>query len=307
MPQIGVCPACSALRWRPPRPGGFHFHHVHYRRVQCAQCGLMGLDPIPEPELWPLMYSDGYFEAYSVHHSSCRGYAAGKEVADRASETRLDQIRTYCASGRLLDVGCAGGHFLAAARKRGYDVAGVEYSRTMAAYAHATYGLEVLQGDFLELDVPGTFDVVHMEDVLEHLSDPLAALRKVQCLLAPRGLLIVDGPLERQLNLSLALLEANLRMRTVRDPEMAPAHIWQFTLKTQRRLVARVGFVECRAWVYQEPVPPLPRAISALTNLRRRGATLVNALSVWVAKNRAFSFLRHGDRALVIYKRAATS
>jgi SAM-dependent methyltransferase len=267
----------------------------------------MGLDPIPGPELWPLMYSDAYFEAYSVHHSSCRGYAAGKEVAARVSETRLDRIKTYCASGRLLDVGCAGGHFLAAARKRGYDVVGIEYSRTMAEYAREAYGLDVLQGDFVELDVPGTFDIVHMEDVLEHLSDPLAVLRKIRHLLVPSGFLVVDGPLERQPNLSLALLELNLRMRTADDPEMAPAHIWQFTLKTQRLLVKRAGFLESRAWVYQEPVRPLSPTTSTLTNLRRRTANVVNALAVWVARVRALSFLRHGDRALVVYKRSAAT
>lgn len=264
----------------------------------------MGLDPIPGPELWPLMYTDAYFETYSVHHSSCRGYLAGKKVAERVSEMRLERIQDYCASGRLLDVGCAGGHFLAAARRRGYDVVGIEYSRTMAAYAKEAYGLDVLQGDFLELEVPGTFDIVHMEDVLEHLSDPFAVLKKIHHLVAPSGLLVVDGPLERQPNLSLALLEVNLRMRNIHNLEMAPAHIWQFTLGTQRRLVERAGFVESCAWVCQEAIQPLPPATSSLTNLRRHVAGVVNAVAVWVAKNRALSFLQHGDRALVIYQRA---
>jgi SAM-dependent methyltransferase len=261
----------------------------------------MGLDPTPGPELWPVMYSDAYFEAYSVHHSSCRGYAAGSKVAEHVAETRLDRIKTYRASGRLLDVGCAGGHFLAAARKRGYDVVGVEYNRTMAAYAREVYGLAVLEGDFVELDVPGAFDIIHMEDLLEHLADPLAVLGKIRHLLAPGGFLVVDGPLERQPNLSLALLELNLRMRTVDDPEMAPAHIWQFTLKTQRRLLERAGFFESRAWVYQEQVPPLSPTASTVTNLRRHAANVVNILAVWMARIRALSFLRHGDRALVVY------
>jgi len=303
MPKMAACPGCGGSRWKPPRPGGFRFHGVHYRRVACAECGLMGLDPTPGVEVWPLMYSEGYFNAYSVHHSTSAGYAAGREVAERVAEARLDRILPCAASGRLLDVGCAGGHFLAVARRRGYDVLGVEYSSAMAAYARDTYSLPVLEGDVLHLDLPGPFDIVHMEDVLEHLADPLAVLRKLHALLAPTGRLVLDGPLERQPNLALGLLELNLRLKDVEDPEMAPAHVWQFTLATQRRLLARAGFREERAWVYQEDGHAIAPGVTGLQRLRRRAAAAVGALSSWISRQPFLSFLSHGDRALVLYRR----
>lgn len=303
MGRPGPCPACGADQWGAPRQGGFRFHGVHYRRVACGECGLMSLDPLPDPELWPVMYAPEYFAAYSVHHSEAKGYAAGREVAERVAEDRLSRIQPLRPKGRLLDIGCAGGHFLATARRRGYEVSGIEYSDAMVAHARETYGLDVTQGDILELDVRGPFDIVHMEDVVEHLRDPLAVLRKVHGLVASDGILVIDGPLERQPNLSLALLELNLRMRSVEDPEMAPAHIWQFSLGTLRRLAERAGFHQESAWVYLEPSQEVPRGASAGQEARRRVARAVNRLSAWLSRRRALSFLRHGDRALVVYRR----
>lgn len=307
MAQIARCPGCDSNSWRPRRRGGLWFQGEHFRRVSCRACGLVGLDPMPGPELWPLMYSDEYFAAYSVHHSSCKGYIAGREIAAAVSRKRLDKIGQHCKTGRLLDVGCAGGHFLAAARERGYEVIGVEYSPVMAKYARSTYGLEVLGGDFLEAQLSGNFDVVHMEDVLEHLSDPLAVLTKIGDVLALDGSLVVDGPLERQPSLSLALTEVNLWLRNVPDPEMAPAHIWQFTLRTQRLLLERAGFKEQQAWIYQDPAHKIPGGSTPAQKLRRRVAGGVNAVSAWVSRQAALAFLRQGDRALVIYQRAKVS
>jgi SAM-dependent methyltransferase len=305
MTEPESCPACGTRRWSAPRPGGFRFHGIHYRRVRCEECGLFGLDPLPAPELWPVMYADAYFDAYSVHHCPTPGYAAGREVAWRVANERLQRLQVVRPQGRLLDVGCAGGHFLAAARDRGYDVRGIEFSPTMAAQARATYGLDVVEGDVMQTHVDGPFDVIHMEDVVEHLRDPLAVLRKLATLLKDDGIFVIDGPLERQFNLSLALLELNLRLRRVEDVEMAPAHIWQFTLGTQRRLVERAGLHEVRAWVYQAPIPVSPPGSSLAQEARRRVARSVGHLSAWLSAQRALSFLRHGDRALVIYRRDA--
>jgi 2-polyprenyl-3-methyl-5-hydroxy-6-metoxy-1,4-benzoquinol methylase len=260
-----------------------------------------GLDPMPNAALWPQMYCDGYFEGYSVHHSESKGYAAGREVAAEVASKRLDLLKPYCSGGRLLDLGCAGGHFLATARERGFEVMGVEYNPSMAAFARENYGLQVLQGDVMKLDIPGTFDVIHAEDVVEHLEDPLAVLNKMKALLRPGGLLIIDGPLERQPNPSLALLELNFKLRNVEDPEMSPAHIWQFTLSSQRGLLKRAGFRERKGWVYEEQTPPIPRTGSLGTDARRMIADAVKRLSVWMSRRPALQFLQMGDRALVVY------
>jgi 2-polyprenyl-3-methyl-5-hydroxy-6-metoxy-1,4-benzoquinol methylase len=247
------------------------------------------------------MYSDAYFDAYSVHHSIEVGYAAGREVAEKVASARLDRIMAFRRGGRLLDVGCAGGHFLAVARTRGYEVVGAEYNRAMETTQHEPT-VSMFEGDFLELEIPGVFDLVHLEDVLEHVLDPVAVLRKVRQLVAPDGYVVIDGPLERQPNLSLAVLELNLYLRQVEDPEMAPAHIWQFTAATLGRLLETAGFREVDRWIYHSPVLAAPKTTSLAQNLRRLVARAVGHLSAWVTRQRSLAFLGHGDRGLVFYR-----
>ena len=297
------CPACAGRRWSAPRPDGCRFRGVHYRRVLCERCGLGALDPVPASSLWPQMYANDYFDAYTVHHSACHGYVAGREIAQAAARTRLDRLAPFCSRGRLLDVGCAGGHFLGVAKARGFDAQGLEYNSAMAAFARVTYGVEVVQGDVLTAPLDGWFDCIHMEDVLEHLEDPLAALERLTGLLAPGGVLIVDGPLERQRSLYLGLLELNFMLRRVEDPEMAPWHLWQFSLEAQRRLVGRAGLVECHTWVYEEERPPLPSTGEWRADVRQNVAHRGKQLSVFLSRLPALRSLRLGERALAIYTR----
>ena len=80
-------------------------------------------------------------------------------------------------AGRLLDVGCAAGFFLAEARRH-YDVQGVELSRWSSAYARDRLGLPVVTGTLADAAAAGgvVFDVVTLWDVIEHVPEPVALL-----------------------------------------------------------------------------------------------------------------------------------
>jgi len=93
----------------------------------------------------------------------------------------------------LLDVGCAAGFFLDEARKRGWNVAGVELSPDMAGHARARLGLEVHVGSFGNVELaPRSFDTVTMWDYVEHSVDPAGDLRRAATLLVPGGLLALS-------------------------------------------------------------------------------------------------------------------
>jgi SAM-dependent methyltransferase len=107
----------------------------------------------------------------------------------------LRRIARNAPRGRLLDVGCAHGFFLAEARRRGYAVAGVEFHPDMAAFARQALGLEVVEGLWSDVEPPpGPYDVITFNDTLEYMPDPVAALRKASDLLTPNGLVFVKTP-----------------------------------------------------------------------------------------------------------------
>lgn len=100
------------------------------------------------------------------------------------------------AGGRkYLDIGCAGGASLVAARSLGFEPTGVEPSRWMADFGRRTYNVNIHDG----ILVPGmfpesSFDVITMWDVLEHVPDPKGLLDLIRSLLRPGGVFVVTYP-----------------------------------------------------------------------------------------------------------------
>jgi SAM-dependent methyltransferase len=178
-----ACVACGG-------PGRPWLEKRGFRLLECEACGLGYLSPAPLPEELAALYSSEYFQGGSEH--GYPSYLRDRELARRNFDQRLDWIEGLRAPGRLLEVGAAYGFFLAAARRRGWDAMGVEIAPECAAEAERLCGARVVAGEFLQVPLSGPFDVVCMFDVIEHLPDPLAALRRARELLADEGLLVLE-------------------------------------------------------------------------------------------------------------------
>src|SRR5262249_3174245 len=98
------------------------------------------------------------------------------------------------ARSRVLDLGAGDGRLAAALARAGHRVTAVEPFREGVA-ARGVAGVEVVRSGVQELDLPEQrYDVVVLWHVLEHLSDPGAALERARGWLASRGCLLVGVP-----------------------------------------------------------------------------------------------------------------
>jgi SAM-dependent methyltransferase len=162
-----------------------------FRLNRCRCCGLIYLSPRPR-DLEPY-YGGGY-----VSHR--QGAASSPLAQLRAALQRHSMVayaRRHSArkQGRALDVGCGPGVFLAALRGAGWDVWGVEPGAQAAAAARRALGPQIFHGTLDGAELPQrAFDLVTMWDVIEHLPDPGATLRKLGELLAPGGVLLIQTP-----------------------------------------------------------------------------------------------------------------
>jgi 2-polyprenyl-3-methyl-5-hydroxy-6-metoxy-1,4-benzoquinol methylase len=100
--------------------------------------------------------------------------------------------------GRLLDIGCGTGNFLAAARVAGYEVAGIEMDRNAARFAKERLGLQrvfpLTISEFLDRNPGERFDVVTFFEVLEHQASPAEFLQKVRTCVRPGGVIALSVP-----------------------------------------------------------------------------------------------------------------
>jgi SAM-dependent methyltransferase len=144
---------------------------------RCTSCQSMFRHPVLTPAAYLNLYADGVAEAWSVGHGR------------RDLEIVRRLIAQHSVSGRVLDVGCGSGGFLASlpASVKKY---GVEPS-VAAARAATGLGVAILGQTPQDLPAQAQFDVITIIDVIEHVVDPAQTLDQLLPHLAPGGCLIV--------------------------------------------------------------------------------------------------------------------
>ena len=153
-------------------------------------------------------------------------------------------ILPWAGQGRLLDVGCGQGPNMATLHNMGWDVYGVDLSETAVREVHELFGDHVKLGDFLDVHYKDrAFDVVLFNHSLEHLSDPVTALREARRILDDKGVLVVTVP-------NAGSMEARLFGRWWYQWDL-PRHLNHFEKATLAQLLRQAGFrVEwCRTGV----------------------------------------------------------
>jgi SAM-dependent methyltransferase len=95
---------------------------------------------------------------------------------------------------RLLDVGAGLGVFPHVVKQAGWDCTALDPDARAAKHLRDKVGVSAICGDFMSADVPGRFDIVTFNKVLEHVEDPIAMLRRSLPLLAPGGFVYVELP-----------------------------------------------------------------------------------------------------------------
>jgi len=194
-------------------------------------------------------------------------------------EVVLDRLEPLVRSDkpRLLDVGCARGIFLDAARRRGIAGTGIEPDADAAAAAGRA-GHDVRVGFFPEAVEPGKrVDIIGFNDTFEHLPDPSAALDVCRRLLEPGGILILNlpnsGGIFYRTAAVLDRLGLSFPLERLWQVHLSSPHLSYFNPQNLTRMAERHGFAEVGrgrlktiritglwARIRAAPSPPLPVA-----------------------------------------------
>lgn len=196
---------------------------------QCHDCGIgrtvvADFDPA-------IYYTSDYFSGQCS--DGYADYLGAEPVLRREFAHSVAFIRRFVRTGKLLELGSAYGFFLKEA-ERHFDVVGIELAEGAAEHARRS-GLRVLSGmaDTENMQQLGTFDVIVLFDVIEHLPEPHATLALCERHLRPGGIIVITTG---DFNSLLAKL-GGIKWRLMTPPQ----HLWYFTQLSLRRMASGLG------------------------------------------------------------------
>jgi SAM-dependent methyltransferase len=159
----------------------------------CSGCGHISLCASFTPDQLNSLYTDYYpRSSFTLQkfqpHQSFNGITAWLNGSKCSAYTWVPE------NVRILDIGCGFGQTLAYHKARGCEVYGVEVDENIRRVADK-FGFNVHVGLFEpNLYEPDFFDYVTLDQVIEHVSDPIEILRGIARVLKPGGVAILSTP-----------------------------------------------------------------------------------------------------------------
>jgi 2-polyprenyl-3-methyl-5-hydroxy-6-metoxy-1,4-benzoquinol methylase len=212
------------------------FEERNYSLARCRKCGLHFCHPPPSDADIIGFYRGDY-------HEELRIAGATERVFGAKFTSYRDWIVQFLQGGRSLDIGTATGLMPSLLKQTGFDAEGIEYNPASAKWAEEHYGIRILTGDIRQYGLElGTFDLILMTDVLEHMQHPLEFLQTVGSYLKPGGFMLITFPDILSAESRFARLWSRLLRRDwIWYCCRIPLHIWEFTPATARAMFDKAG------------------------------------------------------------------
>jgi SAM-dependent methyltransferase len=213
--KSAVCPACETPCPNKPIED---FHHAFL--FACERCDLHFWYPVSMPDAsWHELAYQGRDQTAMPLEPGHRFFSDDPKAPKR---------------GRLLDIGCGVGNFLAAARDAGFDVTGIELNQNAVRFAQEHYGLQNIlamrPANFYAAHPQEKFDVVTFFEVLEHQEDPGEFLNLAKNSLADGGCIALSVP------------NRNRWQKGVETLDFPPNHLTRWSPRALENFLVRSGF-----------------------------------------------------------------
>ena len=234
---------CTAVDRVLERPG------ETWQVIRCRNCGFGWTEPLLGDDELGAYYPSRYLGEVERRIDD---YLSGSLQRSRSWRGEVEKVRLverHVSTGRILDVGCGDGKFLWALAPDRWERFGVERStESVSLVRQRIPGLRLVAGDIHAGDLmPRAFDALTFWHVLEHLTDPEAALTRAAALLRPGGWLFVSLP-------CIDSLQALLFRGLWYGFDDVPRHLHHFSGRSLEMLLAKTGFTVHRQLMFSRLV-----------------------------------------------------
>ena len=193
MLKNNICKICKSVSIRDTRSENIlalECSPIGQHIFRCISCNFRFMEPSLNSSEIQAIYGESYFE------DTTRNFSYSEQMIEelRSYEITANRFHKLLKSGNILDIGCATGEFLLAAKKAGFKTTGIDVSEYAVEKAKEK-GLEASVTKFNELSKLNTlFDGIHISHVLEHLDDPVYAISEIKKHLKVGGILYIEVP-----------------------------------------------------------------------------------------------------------------
>ncbi|HEY3323455.1 MAG TPA: class I SAM-dependent methyltransferase [Planctomycetota bacterium] len=232
-----LCPMCQSAA------AEVQYDYVKIKIVRCTTCGLWRTCPRLSADELTRYYAEHYYNPERQQAGQYEKWRdANKDVWSVNAEVVAKEARERRLGPSLLDVGCGHGFFMEQCLARGLQARGIETSPHAIEYATQTLKLDVRQLTLDQIPPDEYYDIVTLWGVLEHLPDPLLAMRQVHAHLKPGGMVWVMTP------------NTNALERFLKGAQyfnfLNQTHLTHFHRRTLKALLERAGFKNVRRYIH---------------------------------------------------------
>lgn len=208
----------------------------HSRIVKCTYCHMVYTNPLENFSLLLKGYEDVVDEEY----------IKTEQYRKILLHQHLRRVEKYIERGKILDIGCFAGYFLEIAKEQGWKAYGIEPSKWARAIAKKK-NLQVIGDDIETIELAkNQYDVITMWDVIEHLPDTSAILKKCHRSLRKKGIIALGTP-------NIESIVAKITKNN--NPYLIRMHILFFSPKTLTRFLEEAGFTVLNVYSYGRTFP----------------------------------------------------
>lgn len=238
----------------------YNIKDIVFSIVECKNCGLVYINPQPDPEElkkhYPFEYGPYNSDFKLLKYGPFTGFLKKfvTKLKNRG-KNKTQQKKEDMSEDTFLDIGCGSGAHLEKMRKNHphWQLYGLDNSE-FACQSARSKGFEVFCGDTLELSLPKNFfDHIYMGQVIEHVENPMSVIKKVSSLLKEGGTFTLITP-------NIDSIAAKI-FRNFWFALEVPRHLYLFSNKTLSKMLQKNGF-EVKSIIYDKEPKTAVRSLS---------------------------------------------
>jgi 2-polyprenyl-3-methyl-5-hydroxy-6-metoxy-1,4-benzoquinol methylase len=268
---MSICLFCNSRDSSSSYYPEFIFNEKKFQYRKCNDCQLVYISPLLNENDLGKLYSLDYHDEFYFN--------SGKTY-----DNQVKLLKKFRTEGRLLDYGCGDASFLRYFKNRGYELSGAEYNPSLVSkLKELNPEINFITINSLLNDNDQRFDIIHMGDVLEHLTNPREIIMQLQKKLSHGGILFIEGPIEHNFHLAYPTRAIYFKIRKLLQPSrkvnMQPFHVFFSNKKNQLNFFQNLQndtlYYKIFEWAW-----PYPDSWKTATSLKLKFEWLVAKISV---------------------------